>query len=329
MIRIAMLSFWHVHAANYAKQVDEHPETELVAVWDEDPARGSEEAARREVPYYDSLDAVLAAPNVDGVVVNAPTNLHREVLVMAARSGKHIFTEKVIAATLPECQEVLDAVALSGVAMMVSLPRLNHGYTLAIQDILRRGRLGELTLARTRLSHNGATGGWLPDRFFDRGQSQGGALIDLGCHPMYLTRLFLGLPDRISAHFGYVTGKDVEDNAVAVLQYPNGALGIVEAGFVTNYSPFSFELHGTQGSVIFSARERQLLIRTSPAEGAPTDDWTVVEIGPDQASAYHQWIDHIHHGTRADENLAMALDLTRLMDAAYQSAQQNRSMPVI
>src|SRR3712207_4975795 len=97
MIRIALLSFWHLHAYDYARAAAEHPETEIVAVWDEDARRGRAEAEQRGVPFFEHLDEVLAQPNVDAVVVDTPTSSHREVIVAAARAGKHIFTEKVIA----------------------------------------------------------------------------------------------------------------------------------------------------------------------------------------------------------------------------------------
>ena len=193
MIRVAMLSFWHVHAKDYAKQAAEHPDTEIVAVWDEEPERGQKEARERSVPFYASLDELLAREDIDAVIVDTPTHMHRDVMVKAANAGKHIFTEKVLAPTLKESNEIVAAVQQNGVKLTVSLPRLNHRYTLAIEDILQQDLLGKLTLVRVRLSHNGATAGWLPQHFFDLEACAGGALIDLGCHPMYLTRLFLGV----------------------------------------------------------------------------------------------------------------------------------------
>ncbi|UUZ80861.1 Gfo/Idh/MocA family oxidoreductase [Paenibacillus sp. P26] len=156
MIKVAMLSFWHVHARDYAKQATEHPDTEITAVWDERPERGRKEAEARGVRFFESLDELLAQQDIDGVIVDTPTNMHRDVMVAAARAGKHIFTEKVVATTLKECNEILAAVEEAGVKLTVSLPRLNAGYTEAVQDVIRQGLLGDLTLVRTRLSHNGA-----------------------------------------------------------------------------------------------------------------------------------------------------------------------------
>src|SRR5690242_12270573 len=76
MIRVAMLSFWHVHARDYLKQALEHPDTEIVAVWDEDPERGRAQAASLGVRFYEKLDELLAQPDIDAVIVDTPTNLH-------------------------------------------------------------------------------------------------------------------------------------------------------------------------------------------------------------------------------------------------------------
>lgn len=319
-----MLSFWHVHAKDYAKQANEHPDTEIVAVWDELPERGQTEAEARGVRFYASLDELLAQPDIDGVIVDTPTNLHTEVMIKAAQAGKHIFTEKVVALTVRETNRILQAVRQAGVKLTVSLPRLNEGYTLAAQEVVEQSLLGELTFARTRLSHGGAVAGWLPEHFYNAEQCGGGAMIDLGCHPMYLARLFLGLPESVSAHYGHITGKEVEDNAVAVLKYPNGALAIVEAGFANRHSPFTFELHGTDGSLLYSQHDNQLLVRSERQGEEAAKRWNVVERPANRPSAFHQWVGHIRNGTAAEENIALALDLTRLMEAANLSAKWNR-----
>lgn len=330
MIRVAMISFWHVHARDYTKQALEHPDTEIVAVWDENPERGRAQAASLGVRFYEQLDELLAQPDIDAVVTDTPTNMHRDVMVAAALAGKHIFTEKVIAPTLHECNEVLAAVEKTGVKLAVSLPRLYHGYTLAIRQVVEQKLLGELTLVRARLSHNGALrtpsapDGWLPAHFFNLEQCGGGALIDLGCHPMYLVRLFLGLPESVSAHYGYVTRREVEDNAVAVLNYPQGALGIVEAGFVNRHSPFTIEIHGTEGSLFYGTPESKLLIRSSVLGEEGSQQWNdrTATIPADEPMAFQQWVAHIQQGTTASENIQMAVELTMLMEAANLSVQK-------
>ncbi|WP_068787025.1 Gfo/Idh/MocA family protein [Paenibacillus phocaensis] len=324
MIRIGKISYWHVHAEDYTKQALEHPETELAAIWDELPERGQAKAAQYGVPYYASLDEMLAQDDIDAVIVDAPTNLHRDVMVKAAQAGKHIFTEKVIAPTAKEVADILAAVRKAGVKLMVSLPRLYDGYTQTIDRVLQAGKLGRLTMARVRLSHNGATANWLPAHFFSKEQCGGGALIDLGCHPMYLVRRFLGMPESVSANFGYVTGKEVEDNAVAVLRYAEGALGIVEAGFVNSHSPFSIELHGTEGTLLYGFPDEVPVVRYNGGSG----QWEKLELEDRVPYAFSQWVEHIKQGTEATENIAAAVDLTRLMEASNRSAAEGRPIRI-
>lgn len=209
-MRVALLSFWHVHAADYAKEALEHPEVELVAIWDDDEARGRREAEQRSVPFVGDLQAVLADPVIDGVILTAATEKHRELLIAAAQAGKHIFTEKVLTPRLDEAHTVMQAVSAAGVKLVVSLPRLHDSYTRTIQSVLEQKILGEPTLARVRIAHEGSLpsdqhpNGWLPPQFYDPQTAQGGALTDYGVHPLYLIRQFLGMPQEVSASYGHV-----------------------------------------------------------------------------------------------------------------------------
>jgi predicted dehydrogenase len=326
VIRVAILSFWHVHADDYTREAQAHPRTQVVAVWDEDAARGRAKASSIGATFHENLGELLAGRDIDAVVVTTPTGAHRDVIVAAAKAGKHIFTEKVLGLTPAECREILGAVDAAGVRLTVSLPRLADGYTQATQAILADGRLGQLTLVRVRLSHDGALGRrWLPAQFFDPDATGGGALIDLGCHPMYLTRLFLGsMPERVSASFGHITGQPVEDNAVAVLHYASGAIGVAEAGFVNPHSPFTIEVHGTEGSLLYGTPEARLLVRTVPQ--GRDDPWTEVPMPDRGPGPFDQWVGHIERGTTATENIALAVDLTTLMDAANRSAQTGKAV---
>jgi len=319
-MRVAILGFWHVHAEDYAAEAQAHPDVEFVAAWDEDPTRGRAGAADFGVPFHVDLAELLARPDVDGVIVTTRTTAHCDVIIAAAEAGKHVFTEKVLALTPPEAREIVDAIQRRAVRLVVSLPRLSDGYTLAIRDILASGRLGAVTEVRCRLSHDGAIGRrWLPARFFEPEEAGGGALVDLGCHPLYLTRLFLGaMPESISAEFGRVTGHAVDDNAVAIMRGPNGAIGIAETGFVNPASPFSIEIHGTEGSLLYGTPEPRLLVSAgSRGDNARWEDVPIPTSGP---SPFDQWVRHVADGTDATENVALAMDLTTLVDAASRSA---------
>lgn len=314
-IKVAVLGFWHVHAAEYAAYVRQHPDTELVAVWDDDPGRGQAAANDLDTAFLDDLGDLLARDNVDAVTVTAATNQHHEIMISAANAGKHIFTEKLLAPTVAEAEEIIAAADQADVALVVSLPRLYHGYTRAIVEQLNQGRLGYPTYCRVRLSHDGAIAGWLPERFYDSTAAIGGALSDLGCHPIYLTQLFLGTsPATVSATYGSFTRRPVEDQAAVTLGYHGDAIGIAETGFLSR-DPFTIELHGTQASLAYDSTENLLRVRD-----AGSDTWQSLAISPDDTDPFTQWVTHIRNGTRADENLVRAVELSRLVAAANTSA---------
>jgi predicted dehydrogenase len=159
----------------------------------------------------------------------------------------------------------------------------------------------------------------LPAQFFDPDDAGGGALVDLGCHPLYLTRLFLGgLPESISGVYGHVTSHAVDDNAVAVMRHRTGALGIAETGFVNPASPFTIEVHGTKGSLLYGTPEPRLFVGTRVRGDDPA--WTELPIPASGPTPFEAWVGHIVDGTKATENIALALDLTTLVDAANRSA---------
>lgn len=324
MIGVALLSSWHVHAKDYLRQAQENPGTQVVAVWDEQPDRGQQAADELGVDFVADLGQLLGRDEVDGVICTTPSTMHRDVLVAAAVAGKHIFTEKVLATTVSEAAEILAAVQGAGVVLTLSLPRLYDAYTQAIDEVLASGRLGTLTLARCRLSHGGAWDNWLPDRFYSLADCGGGALIDLGCHPMYLVAKFLGgLPETISATFGHITDREVEDTAVAVLSYPGGAIGLVEAGFVNRKNPFEIEIHGTDGSLFYGTPDSRLLVKAGSDDG-----FSEVPIGDRLPMAYDQWVAAIQGQTFTAENIAHGRDLTTLMDAANRAALSHTSISI-
>ncbi|WP_020388502.1 Gfo/Idh/MocA family protein [Kribbella catacumbae] len=319
-LKLAVLGFWHVHAKDYARQAQEHPGTELVAVWDDDLELGQAGAAQFGVPFTDDLGTLLGRTDLDGVIITTATTAHRNLMVRAASAGKHIFTEKLLAPTVTEATDIIAAADASGVKLVVSLPRLAHGYTQAIREVIDSGSLGQLTYGRVRLSHDGAVPrdgkeGWLPQRFFDQQAAIGGALTDLGCHPVYLLQLFLGAdPETVSATYRSVAGRGLEDNAVVTVGYPDQKIGVIEAGFASP-NPFTIEIYGTDGSLTYTDEGNVLRVAGHQLP--------VPEHGKDP---FAQWVDHITNDTRADDNLARAVELTRLVVAANEAAVQGRAI---
>jgi len=314
-LAVAAIGFWHVHAGDYARAAQQHPDTALVAVWDDDEQRGRAAAEEFGVEFVADLDELLARPDLDGVTITTSTDVHHDVISRAMAAGKHVFTEKLLAPTLDEAEDLVARASDAGVALVVSLPRLYDDYTVAIERILDEGSLGDLTYSRVRLAHDGWVAGWLPERFADPAVAIGGALTDLGCHPVYLTQLFLGAhPDTVSATYRSIAERGLEDNAVVVVGYPDQKIGVIEAGFASP-NPFTIELFGTDGTLTYTDAGNVLLVNGEQ-----------VDVPEHSTDAFAQWVDHINNGTRADDNIARAVELTRLVVAANEAAKTGNAI---
>ena len=316
MLKVAILSGWHVHAEGYAHEFAALPDVRLTVLWDENPERGKAFAEKFNLPFEPDLDALLASGDVDAVCVNAPTNMHRGIIVKAANAKKHIFTEKVLALTMAECAEIKTAVETNGVKFCISFPHRTAPHNLYAKKIVDENALGEITFMRVRNAHNGATANWLPPHFYDPAACGGGAMMDLGAHPMYLIRWLMGRPVEISSTFTAYTNHAVEDNAVSVMKFKNGAIAVSETGFVSGDSPFALELYGTEGALIIG----QSGIRLKTKDG-----WLVPDRLPDALpGAVNQFVDGVLRGDKIHFGLDDAIALTELMEKAYISHREGR-----
>lgn len=321
-LRIAALGAWHVHADEYAQRVARHPGAAIAAVWDDDHARGRAWAERLGAAWVDDLGRVLADPGIDGVVVCAATSRHRELIVAAARASKHVFTEKVLAATDAEAAEIAAALRAAGVRFAISFPHRSMPLHLQAKRILDEGLLGRVTALRYRNAHNGASKGWLPEHFYDPVACGGGAMIDLGCHGMYLTAWLLGMPRTVAATFTRCSGRAVEDNAVAVMAYDDGRIAVNETSFVSFGSPMSLEIAGTEGCLLIGGPDQQARLRSKLLGDGGAGWTTLADPPPALPHPIDQWLDAIAGAGTIAYGIDEALALTRLMDAAYRSWRQ-------
>lgn len=330
MIHVALLSRWHVHADDYEREIRENEHLSVQLVWDEDMERGRKWAEELGVPFEPDLQSVLANPSIDAIVVNTPTNLHKEIILAAANNKKHIFTEKVLALSVKDCEEIFDAVEAQGVELMVSLPRLTRDYYLYAKKVVDKGWLGRLTMIRCRLAHNGAvvadgrTQGWLPVRFFDKEQSGGGSLIDLGAHPIYLTNRLAGPVQALHARLQQTKKLGVDDNAVVLVEYESGALGVIETSFLSNGSPFQLELYGTEGTLLIEDED----IRLKSSQLGDGEWIHPEEIESSLPMPLEQWAAFIKDGTVPTITKEDVIHLTLINEAAALSDQESRRIEI-
>lgn len=321
MIRVALLSKWHVHAKDYLREATQHPDIEVVAVWDEEADRGQQWAEEIGVPFEASLDTLLSDDRVDAVIVTTPTVLHKDVIIAAANHGKHIFTEKVLASSSADVQAIFEAVDKHGVKLMLSLPRLTDPYYLYAQLAVDEGLLGKINTVRCRLAHNGAVktsenpNGWLPSHFFDKEACGGGALIDLGAHPIYLVNRLAGKPVTVSALLGGVLDLGVDDHSAVIVGYESGTVGLLEAGFSSTGSPFMLEIHGTQGTLFVEDGHVHIRLTGDTSWTTPSN------VPARQPMPMEQWVAWIEHGTEPSITRTDMALLTRINEAAAESSE--------
>lgn len=330
MLRIAMLSFAHVHANGYAEAVAKHPEATIQCIWDDDPERGRAAAERFGVPLYRDLGAVVGSPEVDAVVVNAPTSQHPEVIKAAIEHGKHVFTEKALTITTREADEIVDAVHRSGIKFMISLPSRTRPETLFMKQVLDRGWLGRVTLMRARVAHMAALDRWFHGGsawFADEGLAGGGALFDLGCHTVDVMRWFLGEPKSVVAKIQNLSGAyPIDDNSVVVVEFKSGALGILDTAWVHRAGPNPVEVYGTEGYVGRSPGGGLTLsstqLRPEGIDGAITPS----KLPDALPMPMEQWISAILHGTPMTITVEDGRNLTQLLEGAYRAAREKREI---
>jgi len=321
-MNIAIISYWHVHAEGYTKEILEKTDSKVTAIWDENIERGTKYADQFNVKYFKEYEELLADQSIDGVVINSATAEHTQLILKAIYAGKKVFSEKVLALTTAECIQIKEALDKYNADITISLVKKCEREFLFAKQMVMSGVLGRITYARMRNVHNGSVANWLPAHFYNKEQCGGGAMIDLGAHPMYILNWLLGQPKTVQSVFTNITGHEVEDNAVSIIEFDDGAIGVSETGFVSNYNPMTLEISGTEGC---------LLIRdgVTYANKETEGKW----ITPDQLPAslpspLTQWANGEPNTQGVTFGMEDAITLTKMMEAAYKSHHSGKKETV-
>ncbi|HXR22909.1 MAG TPA: Gfo/Idh/MocA family oxidoreductase [Acidimicrobiales bacterium] len=239
--------------ATYAAAFDGLAEARLVAVSDLDSAHAAHFADEHGVVDAGSVEGLLAMPEVEAVCVLVPSGLHAEMGLAVAEAGRHVVVEKPIDISLAAARRLIDGAAARGVSLsVISQQRYNPGVQRA-KTLLANGRLGRLVEVwasvpwyRTQAYYDSAQwrGTWAMDG--------GGALMNQSIHYADLVCWLCGQPEVLSAYCATVAHHiEVEDIALAVLRFEDGALGMLEASTVA-FPGFQTTLRvsGTEGTIV-------------------------------------------------------------------------------
>ncbi len=257
----------------------------LVAIASREPARAEEAARGYGIPRaYGAYEALLDDRDVQAVYIPLPNALHHRWTLACAAARKHVLCEKPLALTAVECEEMAAACRRHGVALMEAFMYRFHPRTERVASLIAEGTLGHLRLVRAAFTFI-ASAPRANIRF--RPDLGGGALYDVGCYTVNVSRMALGEPEEVFAS-GTIGASGVDEQVAAVLRFRGGRAALIDCG-LTLPRREEYEIVGTEGRVTVPAA---FLPGTADAE-------MVVVRGADRrvitvpgADEYQQMIEH-------------------------------------
>jgi predicted dehydrogenase len=192
----------------------------VVAIASREPDRGRAVAAELGIPtVHASYEALLADPEVDAVYIPLPNHLHAEWTIAATRAGKHVLCEKPLAMTADDAQRMVDAARAAGVLLQEAFMYRVHPSWVAVRELVAAGRIGRLTAVQSFFSYYNDD----PANIRNIREFGGGALFDIGCYSVNLSRmLFDAEPSDVQAAAIVDEASGVDVLTAAILRFPDG-----------------------------------------------------------------------------------------------------------
>jgi predicted dehydrogenase len=219
--------------ANYhARGLIECEGVELISVMSATEKRAKEFADKYNLSAaYTDYSRMLAESNADLVIISTPNKFHYPYTIQALNAGMHVFVEKPMACSVEEAKEMKELAELKNVALMVGhMWRFDNEVQFLAQKVAK-GDLGSVFKTTGYSIHEN----WGPAGWFVRKElAWGGALADMGIHAIDTTRFILGDPKpvRVFGKVGnYVKNFEVEDSAIAMIEWDNGCMSVIESGW--------------------------------------------------------------------------------------------------
>jgi predicted dehydrogenase len=198
---------------------------------------------------FKTYDEVLASKEIDVVDICVPHDEHLSVVLKATKAEKHILSEKPIAKTLSEADQILDAVKKSGVRFFVAECYRFYPSAIKARELIDEGVIGKPFLVHVNSLQFHTPSGWRRDKE----KTGGGVLIDRGIHFVNYLRLVGGKIKTVFATFNHDTilAMEGEDTATIQVKYENGATGqLVVSWGMRMFTPFPWlAVYGSEGTM--------------------------------------------------------------------------------
>jgi UDP-N-acetyl-2-amino-2-deoxyglucuronate dehydrogenase len=224
----------------------------LAAVCDAVEGRARAAGETWGVPWFTSLERMLAETPCEVVAIATPSGLHPAHGILAAQAGKHVVCEKPMAITLESADALVHACDSAGVQLfVVKQNRLNATVQL-VKRALDKGRFGRLYMAN-------ATVRWSrPQEYYDQApwrgtwEFDGGAIMNQASHYVDMLQWLVGPVESVMAKTATLARRiEAEDSGAAIMKFRNGAIGVLEVTMLTFPKNLegSFTLLGERGTV--------------------------------------------------------------------------------
>jgi predicted dehydrogenase len=213
MLRWGIVSTANIGVRKVIPATQRAARCEVVAIASRDGEHAARISAELGIPRaHEGYEALLEDPDVDAVYIPLPNHEHAAWTIAAARAGKHVLCEKPLAMSVAEGEEMVRTCASEGVVLMEAFMYRLHPSWDAVRELVESGRIGRLCAIQSWFSYFNDD----PANIRNVPEFGGGALYDIGCYCIDLSRmLFGGEPTRIEASVTRdATGTDVLTSAI-------------------------------------------------------------------------------------------------------------------
>ena len=334
------------HMRGYATMPDR---CEIVAVCDVNPDTARTAADKYQVAKtYTDYHQMLQQEQLDAVSVATPNAYHMQPTIDALEAGIHVICEKPLAMNAEEARKMCAAAKSSGKILQVALQQRFTGPARFMKSFIDAGNMGDIYYARAQALRRRGVPHW--GVFIDKEKQGGGPLIDIGVHILDMTLFLMGYPkplvasgktwdmlgtnpDIVNPWGDYDRSKfTVEDFAVGMIKFDNGAVVVLESSFMANLDgdPFQTQLFGTKaGAIVKGWGEDPIQIFTENNKQLfnmkPANVPNVESSHVDEIKAFVDAIIHSKPSPGPGEN---GLILNAIFDALYKSSETGREEPV-
>ena len=237
-VKIGLLGFTHPHARSHLRTLELIDEVANIVVWDEGEVVVDllvKENREKLETTRTTLEQLLNRADVPIVFSLMTNNRNADMIIRAAGAGKHIITEKPVAASSRDIGRIISVVRHAGVHLGVCYTWRYNPIVRDIRAMVEHGVLGDLMSIEARMvtsqPHFRDPSHWL----FKKNVAGGGILSWLGCHWIDLIRYITkDEVEMVSAMTGTLSGAaiDVEDTATVLMRLKSGALATLHAGYI-------------------------------------------------------------------------------------------------